>query len=148
MKRQLLIFGATIAMVATATAQDLSQNQVPSVIVNHFNKQFPKATDVEWEMDGNLYNVDFETGWSIDHEVWYTKEGKMVKHKEDISVDELPKSVSQTLNTTFKGYSVKDVERIAENGQVVYKMELKALMQQDWDVVIDANGKLLSKIAD
>ena len=148
MKKQILIFGATLAMVATVQSQDIPQSQLPSVVVNVFNKQFPKVTDLEWEMEGSLYNADFETGWNIDHEVWYTKEGKMVKHKEDISVIDLPKAVSQKIATDFKGYSLHDLERIMDNGKVVYKMELKALIEQDWDVVLDANGNILSKVAD
>lgn len=148
MKKQLLVFGTTLAIALTTQAQDIPQSQVPSVIVNEFNKQFPKATDVEWEMDGSLYNVEFEIGWNIDHEVWYNAEGKVVKHKEDISKSELPKAVIDRIKTDFKGYSIDDLERISDNGKVVYKMELEALTLQDFDVVMDSNGKILSKIAD
>ncbi|MAU17001.1 MAG: hypothetical protein CMH46_15845 [Muricauda sp.] len=148
MKKQLLVFGTTLAIALTTQAQDIPQSQVPSVIVNEFNKQFPKATDVEWEMDGSLYNVEFEIGWNIDHEVWYNAEGKVVKHKEDISKSELPKAVIDRIKTDFKGYSIDDLERISDNGKVVYKMELDALTLQDFDVVVDSKGKILSKIAD
>lgn len=72
----------------------------------------------------------------------------MVKHKEDISPSELPKVVSERIQTDFSGYSIDDLERITDNGEVVYKMELNHIMQQDWDVVIDANGKVLNKMAD
>ncbi|MCO6360465.1 PepSY-like domain-containing protein [Roseivirga pacifica] len=148
MKKQILIFVAAIAIISTSQAQDIPYSQVPSIIVNEFNKQFPKAKDVEWEMDGSLYNVDFEIGWSMDHEVWYNAEGKMVKHKEDISKSELPKAINDRLRTDFKGYSIDDMERITDNDKVVYKMELKALTKQDWDIIIDAAGNVLSKIAD
>lgn len=148
MKKQFLVFGTTLAIALTTQAQDIPQSQVPSVIVNEFNKQFPKATDVEWEMDGSLYDVEFEIGWNIDHEVWYNTEGKMVKHKEDISKSELPKAVIDKIKADFKGYSIDDLERISDNGKVVYKMELDALVQQDFDVVMDSEGKIISKIAD
>lgn len=148
MKKQILIFGTALIIASTLQAQDIPQYQVPSVIVNEFNKQFPKVTDVEWEMDGNYYRVDFEKGWNIDHEVWYSSEGKIIKHKEDISKSELPKAVNNKLKTDFKGYGIDDLERITDNGEVVYKMELNALTQTDWDVVIDSEGKILSKIAD
>lgn len=148
MKKQILIFGAVISIVSTLQAQDIPQSQVPSVILNEFNKQFPKATDLEWEMDGNLYNADFEISWNIDHEVWYNAEGKMVKHKEDISKSELPKAVNNRIQEDFSGYSIDDLERITDNGKVVFKMELNALTQTDWDIVIDSEGKVISKIAD
>ncbi|HLU84891.1 MAG TPA: PepSY-like domain-containing protein [Vicingaceae bacterium] len=148
MKKQILILSAALAISLSAQAQDIPQSQVPSVILNQFNKQFPKATDVEWEMDGNLYNVDFEIGWNIDHEVWYNAEGKIVKHKEDISKSELPKAVNDRIQADFSGYSIDDLERITDNGKVIYKMELNALTQTDWDIVIDSEGKVISKIAD
>jgi uncharacterized membrane protein YkoI len=148
MKKQILILSAALAISLSAQAQDIPQSQVPSVILNQFNKQFPKTTDVEWEMDGNLYNVDFEIGWNIDHEIWYNAEGKMVKHKEDISKSELPKAVNDRIQADFSGYSIDDLERITDNGKVVYKLELNALTQTDWDIVIDSEGKVISKIAD
>lgn len=147
MKKQIFTLAA-LSIFGITMAQDISTSQVPSVILNQFNKDFSKATDVDWEMEGNLYNVDFEMGWNIDHEVWYNAEGKITKHKEDIALKELPKVVSSRINTDFKGYNIDDLERITENGKVVYKMELNSLLNQDWDVVVDASGKVLSKIAD
>lgn len=148
MKKQILILSAALAISLSAQAQDIPQTQVPSVILNQFNKQFPKATDVEWEKDGNFYSVDFEIGWNIDHEIWYNAEGKLVKHKEDISKSELPKAVNDRIQADFNGYSIDDLERLTDNGKVIYKMELNALTQTDWDIVIDSEGKVISKIAD
>lgn len=147
MKKQIFTLAA-LSIFSITMAQDIPTSQVPSVILNQFNKDFSKATDVEWEMESNLYNVDFETGWNIDHEVWYNAEGKIIKHKEDIAVKELPKSVKNKIKTAFDGYSIDDLERITDNGKIVYKMELNSLLKQDWDVVLDANGNVLSKIAD
>lgn len=147
MKKQIFILGA-LAIFNTTFAQELPQSSVPSVIVNQFNRHFPKAIDVEWEMKGTLYNVEFETGWNVDHEIWYNEKGEIVKHKEDYAESKLPKAVKNTIQTTFKGYAIDDLEQISEQGKVVYKMELNSLMKQDWDVVIDAKGTILNKIAD
>ncbi|MBT2162307.1 PepSY-like domain-containing protein [Zobellia barbeyronii] len=148
MNKQILSIGVALLIGSIAQAQDIPQSQVPSIIVNKFNKEFPKASDIEWEMDGNLYNVDFEMGWNKDHDVWYNAEGDVVKHKEEIAKSELPKAVKDRIKTDFKGYSVDDLERITDNDKVVYKLELDALTQQDWDAIIDADGNLISKIED
>ena len=147
MKKQIL-FLAALGTLSFSQAQDLPKSQVPSVILNQFNSQFPKATDVEWEMDGNLYNVEFEIGWNRDHDVWYDAEGKMVKQKEEIASKELPQAVHKTIETGFKGYSTDDVERITDEGKIFYKLELNSLLKQDWEVVFDANGNILSQIED
>ncbi|MEO9953671.1 PepSY-like domain-containing protein [Nonlabens sp.] len=148
MKKQILIIGAAIAMISAANAQEIPQNQVPSVIVNDFHKQFPKATDIEWEMDGSTYHVEFELRWNIDHEIWYTTDGKISKHKEDISQKELPKAVLNSIEVNFKGYSIDDLERITDNGSIFYKMEMKNLIKKDWDIVINSNGKIINQIVD
>ena len=148
MKKRILIFSVAICTLSAAQAQDIFQYQAPSVIVNEFSKQYPKATDVEWEIEGDFYKVDFETGWNVDHEIWYNAEGKMVKHKEDISKIELPKTVTDRIKTDFNGYTIDDLKRIRDNGKILYKMELNALMKRDWNVVIDTNGNVLSKMAD
>jgi hypothetical protein len=54
---------------ARSFAQDVPSSQVPSVILNSFKEQFSKATDVEWELNGDQYNVEFDIS-SADHEVW------------------------------------------------------------------------------
>ena len=144
----------TLAILGYAQDQDVPQSQVPSEILNQFNSQFPDATNVEWEMKGDLYNVEFEIGWIIDlgwnndHEVWYNAASEMVKHKEDISPDELPEPVNNRIKTDFNGYTIDDLKRITDKGVVVYKMELNSSQQQDWDVVIDDKGDVVNKKSD
>ncbi len=97
MKKKILIgIIACVGLTSAVVAQDLLQSDVPSVVVNNFQKAFPKVYDVEWELKGELYEVDFETGVSIDHEAWYDKTGKLVKHKQEIAKTDLPKAVLNT----------------------------------------------------
>ncbi|SHJ47753.1 PepSY-like domain-containing protein [Pseudozobellia thermophila] len=147
MKKQILYIAA-LGLFTFSNAQDLYPNQVPSVILNEFNSRFPNASDVEWEMKGALYNVEFETGWDRDHEVWYDPEGKIVRQKDEITAKELPEAVSQTIKTKFKGYRIDDVERISDKGETVYKVEVNSLLKDDWDLVLNDKGELLSQTPD
>ncbi|HRP54273.1 MAG TPA: hypothetical protein PLI97_12310 [Fluviicola sp.] len=148
MKKKILIgIIACVGLTSAVVAQDLLQSDVPSVVVNNFQKAFPKAFDVEWELKGELYEVDFETGVSIDHEAWYDKTGKLVKHKQEIAKTDLPKAVLNTLNTDFKGYRVEDAKKITEGSKVTYKLDLESTTSE-WKVLLSSEGKVLSKIAD
>src|SRR5690606_29211703 len=95
MKKAFLIGSVVLAAFSTTTtAQDIPQSQVPSLVVNSFQKTFPKTFDAEWELQGELYEVEFETGLlGTDHHAWYDKTGKLVKHKEEISKGRLPKKL-------------------------------------------------------
>ena len=148
MKKQLLGIGLFMGLLWNVQAQEIPQREVPSVIVNQFHQQFPKASDVEWEMDGELYSVEFETNWGLDHEVWYSSEATMQRHKEDIDVTQLPKAIVSNIKEQFYGYKVDDLERITEGKEVVYKMELKSTHHQNFNVVMNAAGKVLLKTID
>ena len=126
----------------TIFAQDIPSSQVPSVIVNNFKKEFTKANDVEWERQGDLYNVDFEIGWFTDYEAWYNASGKLVKHTQEISKSDLPKAVINAIKTQYKEYSIDDVKKIIEDGVETYKVELEK-WDEDFDVIYSKNGNLI-----
>lgn len=130
--------------IGTIFAQDIKESEVPSVIVNNFKKEFPKASDIEWEMHGDLYNVEFEIGWSTDYEAWFTTSGKLVKHTEEIKKSDLPKAVTNAIETDHKGYHIDDAEKIVENGVESYKIEIEK-EDHDFDVFYSANGTVIKK---
>lgn len=106
-------------------AQDIHKSGVPSVIINQFINQFPKATDVEWEMEGKLYKVEFETPRNVDHDVWYNHDGKMVKHKEEISSKKLPQAIEKSIKDKYSNYKIDDVHKITEGNTVIYSVEIE-----------------------
>ncbi|MCO5235264.1 MAG: PepSY-like domain-containing protein [Chitinophagaceae bacterium] len=148
MKKYFLSALALLITFATVTGQDIPKRNVPSVILNNFQKSFPNAKDVEWEKKGDVYKVDFETGtFRNDHSAWYNAGGELIRHKQEISKKNLPRAVLAAIEKDYPGYRVNDVEKITEKNQVSYKMEVKSLTE-DWDIIYDASGKILSKKAD
>lgn len=149
MKKIFLI--ATIALsycTTTSYAQDVSQSQIPSLIINNFQKTFPKAFDIEWEMDGENYKVEFEIGFlGKDHDVWFNKAGKIIRHKEEISDSDLPQKVKSKISSEFGSYRVDDVKKLTENNKTTYTLELKSF-SEEWKIAFDASGNIISKIAD
>ncbi len=149
MKKTFLIGAFALSFIASsAFGQDIPQSQVPSLIVNSFQQTFSKAFDVEWELKGDLYKVEFETGLlGTDHDAWYDKTGKLVRHKEEISKSDLPQKILAKINSDFSGYRIDDVKKITEGSKVTYSLELKTFTEE-WKVAFDENGNLLSKVAD
>lgn len=149
MKKTLLITSFAITCIGSnALAQDIPQSQVPSVIVNNFQQSFPKAFDVEWELKGDIYEVEFETGFlGKDHEVWFEKSGKQIRHKEELSKSDLPQKVLAAINSNYSGYRVDNVKKITEGSKISYTVELKS-RREEWKVAFDNEGNILSKIAD
>lgn len=146
-KSILIILAAGLLFSNTAIGQDISESDVPSVLVNKFKSAYPQATDVDWEMDGELYKVEFETEGNIDHDIWYNSSGELVRHKEDIAQSELPQAVLSRVNTDFKGYTIEDSQRTTTGSDTVYKLELDS-QTDEWEVTIAANGQIIKKEAD
>ncbi len=145
-----VVFSIVALLVFTggAFAQDIPQSQVPNEVVNSFKKAFPGATDVEWEMDGDRYKVEFEIGLlRLDHDAWYDATGQLLKHQEEISTGDLPKKGAAAIKREFKGYRIEDVEKITEGNQVAYTLEVKS-RTEEWKLAVDSAGNILNKVAD
>jgi hypothetical protein len=125
MKKYVLLFIHLVFGSIAVFAQDIAASQVPSVVINQFNTDFPKAKDVEWEQKSNGYKVDFERGWNKDFKVWYAADGKQLKSVEDLTKNELPKSILTAINKDYKNYHIDDAEKITEDKKVSYKVELE-----------------------
>lgn len=125
MKKQILSIAILLMSGSALLAQDIPQNQVPSIVVNQFNTDFPKAKDVDWELKNNIYNVDFEQGWGKDFEAWYSADGKQIKVEEELTKGELPKKVIATLEKEYPSFKLDDIEKITEAQKVSYKVEIE-----------------------
>ena len=142
--KQRLFLAVCLLFSSLAYAQDLPVSSVPATVMNSFNKAFPKAAKVEWEMKGDLYNADFDVD-RRDHEVWINNKGAIVKHKQEIKSRELPAVVAQRLKQDFKGFWIDDVDKYEVGKQFFYKVELKTLTKEK-NVVVDSKGTVVNRI--
>jgi len=131
-----------IALFATTivTAQDLKQSEVPGTLLANFQKEHPKATDVEWEKEMDNYKVEFDQD-NYEHEIWYSASGAMVKMEQDITETMLPQAVAATINSKYSGYKIDDCEKLTENNKTTYKVELEKGTDEK-DVIFNEAGNV------
>lgn len=139
--KKIILLTAVLLYSMLSFAQDLQEKEVPSVVLNSFKQKFAKATDVEWELKNNLYKVEFEIA-RIDHEAWLNTSGQVVKTKQDLKANDLPKAISSKIASQYKGYRIDDVDKIEEGGKVKFKVELKKAGSEQ-NVYFDADGNVL-----
>lgn len=139
--KKILAFTIPALMALTSCAQDVKQSLVPSIVLNTFQQKFPKAYDVEWEKKGDFYEVEFDMGFK-DHKVLIDTNGKMVKHKQEISSFDLPSVVKDKIAKSYPNYKMDDIDRIEIDGMVVYKIELENRLEEK-KIYIKGNGELL-----
>jgi ribosomal protein L27 len=148
MKNLISIFVYVLVFTAVAHSQDVSESMLPQAVITAFNSEFSNAKDVEWEMRSTQFEVEFETGWGRDHEVWIESDGTIIYHKEDIRNRNLPDAVTNRIETDFTGYRIDDSARVTEGSQVYFEISLDSKRMQDMDVVIRDDGELISQKID
>lgn len=146
MKKIMVIVAGLMLGTVLTYAQDIAESQVPSVVLNNFKKEFPKASDVEWELKGTEYEVDYEIGFA-DHEAWFDGAGKMVKHTEEVKENDFPEAVRNTIKKEYSGYRTSDAKKITQGDQVTYQLELEK-GNIEWKILFSTTGTELSKVND
>lgn len=149
MKKQILLWGALLCSAIQVHAQDLRKEEVPSLILIEFIRQFPHAKQVEWELERGYYQVEFKNSKGLDYEVCYNELAQVIEEKEEIKICGLPMKVRERIMEEFPGYAMDELERISDDkGIIGYKIELESLFQGDLKVFMDEKGQVLQKILD
>ena len=121
----------------------------PPSLSEKFNKDFPKARDVDWEKSGVLYEVDFEIGWigKTDYKAYYDLEGNLVMYREEISNSSLPAIVKNAALTKYPNYRIDDIDKIVAGKDTLYKVSLE---KGDMDVklVLTHDGTTVNEYFD
>lgn len=149
MKKQILLWGALLCSGIIVHAQDLRKAEVPSLILNEFNGQFPKAKQVEWEFERGYYQVEFKGTNDLEHIVSFNELAQVIEEKEEIKIFELPHEIREKIKQEFKSYNIDKVEKITdERGITRYMIELDSLFQGDLKILMNEKGQVLQKILD
>lgn len=143
MRTLIVILLGVAGLHSIATAQDIPQSQIPSVVLNAFQSKFQNTKDLEWEVKGELYKAEFEIG-SRKHEVWINKSGAITRHKEDFPKSQLPEAIRAKLAKDFKDYKVDDADKIEADGKIFYQVDLDS-PQGKRKLLFTADGQLQEK---
>lgn len=145
--KKLATVALTVLGAFTVFAQDINPNDVPVNLKQNFKQNYPQASDIEWEMNGQAYKVEFDANRQ-EHEIWYATDGNITKTEQEMTEADLPQTIKTVIADNYLGYKVDSVEKTIENGGTTYKVELEKGWNDEKEVVFDENGKVLSEIID
>ena len=118
--------------------------EIPSVVLNEFKTEFPNATDIEFTSSGKNFEVDFEVGGK-DSKVFIAPPGTILKEKKEISWNELPPVVRQTLKKKFGENKINDPELVKSDGTIYYQVQVNKFLFEK-NVVLDKTGKEITAL--
>lgn len=119
------------------------ENKGSPMIVETFRKQFPKATNVEWEMENKTFEVDFKMDFS-EQEILFAPNGKIVMKKQEIKISELPEEIKLQLKRKYKNETIDDIQKITKGKSVYYQIELES--PEEKQMFFSENGSLVKSI--
>jgi len=127
-------------------AQEINQKNVPAVVLNTFQLEFPNATDMKWKLEKGNYYVDFEVN-NKDNQLVISNKGTILQHFQDLYESEIPKAVLETIKSRVKFFDVSDADRLEELSKTSYRIILKN-NENTHSFQIDETGKLLKYTKD
>ena len=104
--------------------QDIDQSNVPAVVLKTFQSTFPDAQHIEWEKSGDIYEAEFDLQ-HVDYNAFIDASGNLILYKYDISINEIPQAVTNTIQADFAGYRIDDVDLVDKDGEKFYEIELE-----------------------
>jgi hypothetical protein len=96
----------------------------PATLQQKFRADFPKASDVEWETDGGIYEVEFDVRFK-DCKAYYDAAGNLLMTVEETYLSELPAVVKNAAEAQYPKYHFEDIEKIRRGTDVFYKIEME-----------------------
>jgi hypothetical protein len=137
-----------IQMIKTYKTSNSHDIIPPTMLQQRFQTDFSKAYDVEWEVAGDIYEVEFDIQ-NRDYKAYYHVKGNLLMYIQEINGAELPAIVKNAAENKYPKYSLDNVDKIQRGTEVLYKIEMEN-KSSDMEVklLLKDNGSILEETFD
>ena len=145
MKKVTLVLLCAVLMSISAIAQSIDATKVPNPVKKSHMTKYPKATELEWELESTFYNAMFMNGnnWTI---AKYSATGTWEKSDVTIDPENLPSGLAKKVASDSKGYQVSSVNRTdSPKSLPMYELILDNEDGKTITAIYKADGTLVSK---
>ena len=147
--RKLLILLAAASICSAAYAGPVMDDDIakaPKKVEKAFQKMYPGAKDIEWELKRDIYTVDFKIDGK-DVEAYFNAEGTWLRSKEDVNASSVPAAVKKAVKEAYPDFKIEDYDLVKDaRGNEFYSVEIeKESKDGDTELTVRvlANGKIL-----
>lgn len=147
MKKMITMATAAVLLLATSAFAN-GGNQVNTKVKEAFQKDFSKATKVNWETKENFSFAEFTVN-NVLFSAAYNEEGELVATSRTIKTDQLPMAVSLALNEKYAGYTfANNLTEVTYERQTSYyltvaneKRVLRLKVSASGDITVESKTK-------
>lgn len=138
-----LALSLTACSSAQKTEKEKKDPKIPVAVTDAFKQHYPGISDVDWEKEGLNYEAGFEAN-KTETSVVIDPTGKILETESQIEASELPKAISDYVQTNYKGQKIREAAKIAlSDGTVNYEAEVNKK-----DLIFDNNGIFIKVITE
>lgn len=149
--KKIILTSVLALFILSANAQEKNEHSksekktvVPEGVKKAFAAKYPNVKNVKWDLEKpGQYEAEFKLA-KVKTSVLIDENGAVLEVENEINRKDLPQAVQNTLKTDFSGYEIEEVEKVVANGVVTYEMDAEQ-GNEEFELVFDVNGKLLSK---
>ena len=119
---------------------DQQKVEVPEKVLTSFEKMFPAATEVEWEMENeDEWEAEFEMDGK-EGSACFTIGGEWVET--EYEVETLPETIETIVNETYPGFEIDEIEIVEMPDFSGYEIELKN-GEDEMEILVNQEGEIL-----
>ena len=97
----------------------------PALLKEQLKKDFPNASDIEWEEAANIYEADFEIE-RMDYKAYYDSKANLLMCVIDIHESEVPAVGKNTAIAKYPDSDIdKDAKKVYKGTNIYYVIELE-----------------------
>ena len=140
--KQIIVLLVFTLVTANTLAQNISQKNVPAIVLNAFQLKFSNATGVKWKLEKGNYHVGFDVN-NKENGLVISDRGIILRHQQDLYVSEIPKAVLETIKSKVVLFDIiNDADRFEEGKKIIYKINLK-INGKTHEFEMNERGKLM-----
>lgn len=134
----MLLAGGILA-AAKVSAQKVSSNKVPAVVIAGLAKKYPGASKVTWEKEKGNFEANWGGKSGEDMSVQFTPAGDFIEEVHAIQPALLPSGVNSYVKLHYKNAKITEAGKVTDAaGKTSYEAEVKGK-----DILFDESGNFV-----
>lgn len=126
---------------------DAKNDSIPEAVTQAFNKEYPTAKNVVWEIEGDVFEVEFTISGK-ELEASFDKTGKSLadddgENEVEINPADLSQGIKEDIESRYPGAKLLEADEITlEDGSNTYDVEIDH-NGEVFEVMYDSDAKFL-----
>lgn len=121
------------------------QPKIPDSILKSFQKHFPDAKNVKWEIDEDDDDKIWEAEFKFlkkKHSACFDINGNLLETEYETNLDNVPSRIIKKMQEIYPKGRIKSIEHVTKNSNIFYEIEIK-LKKDTYEVLFNESGDLI-----